>query len=98
MHEVVMCAVSLVAGIAIAEYYNRGRIDAIRREQMDDLRGSTATRRRAAPPGGLVDGLDFRPVQHPQQRRSRDLVSPEQHEEYVRTGATRGKRIGGVDA
>lgn len=97
MHEVVMCAVSLVAGIAIAEYYNRGRIDAIRREQIDDLKGSTAPRRRSASPDDLMEGLDFRPVQRPQQRRSRDLVSPEQHEEYRRTGATRGKRIDGVD-
>ena len=97
MHEVVMCAVSMVVGIAISEYYNRGRIDAIRREQIDDLKRSTVPRKRAVPPDDLMEGLDFRPAQHPKQRRSHDLVSPEQYEEYVRTGTTRGKRIGGAD-
>ena len=30
MHDILICALSLATGLAIAEYYNRGRIDAIR--------------------------------------------------------------------
>lgn len=93
MHDVLICTLSLAAGLAIAEYYNRGRIDAIRREQIDDLRG-----RRPARPRPATDDLDDLQEPIPRQRRSRDLISPEQHAEYLRTGATRGKRFGGEDA
>lgn len=92
MRDVLICALSLAAGLAIAEYYNRGRIDAIRREQIEDLRGQRATCRHSTP-GSMEDMQE--PL--PRSRRSRDLISPEQHAEYVRTGSTRGKRIGGVD-
>ncbi len=93
MRDVLICALSLAAGLAIAEYYNRGRIDAIRREQIEDLRGHRSMRRRPMP-----EDLDDGQASLPRPRRSRDLISPEQHEEYLRTGSTRGKRIGGVDA
>ena len=95
MHDMLICALSLAAGLAIAEYYNRGRIDAIRREQLDDLRGRGPTQRRRGWDDLTDDlpGTDDRPAP----RRSRDLISPAQHEEYRRTGATRGKRIDGVD-
>ncbi len=92
MHDVLICTLSRAAGLAIAEYYNRGRIDAIRREQIEDLRGRRPTRRRPVP-----DDLEIplEPISRP--RRSEDLISPEQYDEYRRTGGTRGKRFGGVD-
>ena len=97
MHDILICALSLATGLAIAEYYNRGRIDAIRREQLDDLRGRRPTHRRRGWDDLTDDLMDAGAVERPSQRRSRDLISPEQHEEYRRTGATRGKRIDGMD-
>lgn len=97
MHDVLICALSLATGLAIAEYYNRGRIDAIRREQLDDLRGRRPTQRRRGWDDLTDDLLGAGADEHPAPRRSRDLISPAQHEEYRRTGATRGKRIDGVD-
>lgn len=94
MHDILICTLSLAAGLAIAEYYNRGRIDAIRREQIDDLRRRRVAARRQAQDDTMDELFDLRSSI----RRSRDLISPEQHEEYLRTGSTRGKRIDGVDA
>lgn len=97
MHDILICALSLATGLAIAEYYNRGRIDAIRREQLDDLRGQRPTQRR----GDWIDRAPGTPGRMPEvrerPRRTRDLISREQFEEYQMTGATRGKRIAGKD-
>ena len=97
MHDILICALSLATGLGIAEYYNRGRIDAIRREQLDDLRGRRPTQRRRGWDDLTDDLLGAGAAERPAPRRSRDLISPAQHEEYRRTGATRGKRIDGVD-
>ena len=43
MHDILVCALSLATGLAIAEYYNRGRIDAIRREQLRTSKKSGLT-------------------------------------------------------
>lgn len=39
--------VAFLAGLGVSEYYNRGRIDQIRREQLEELR-EERRRRRAA--------------------------------------------------
>lgn len=85
MHDILVCALSLGAGLAIAEYY-RTRIDAIRKEQLDDMRGRRPVRR------------EVWSEMEPAPRRSRDLISEEQYAEYRQTGRTRGKRVDGVDA
>ncbi len=89
MDSVWLCAVSLLIGLLISEYYNRGRIDAIRREQLEDLRSRRPPRRQPLPDSWPPDDRDG---------RSRDLISQVQYDEYRRTGNTRGRRIGGVDA
>lgn len=73
-------AAGLVAGLLVAEYYNRSRIDQIRREQLADLRLQVQHRPRE--------------VYHTAPRRvNRDLITPEQFDEMQRTGRTAGKRI-----
>lgn len=98
MHDVLICALSLATGLAIAEYYNRGRIDAIRREQLDDLRFARRDRRGAELIGHTTVAQSIAPEVRARPRRTRDLISQEQFEEYQSTGATRGKRIAGEDA
>lgn len=95
MHDVLICALSLATGLAIAEYYNRGRIDAIRREQLDDLRFTAQDRRGAELSGHATVAHAITPEVRARPRRTRDLISQEQFEEYQKTGATRGKRIAG---
>ena len=48
MRDLLICGLSMATGLVIAEYYNRGRIDAIRREQLDDLRERRPSPRREA--------------------------------------------------
>ena len=43
---------AFLAGLGVAEYYNRGRIDRIRREQLEELRAERRARRKAAEPTG----------------------------------------------
>lgn len=97
MHDILICALSLGTGLAIAEYYNRARIDAIRREQLDDLRIARRERRDTE----WIDHTSATSARMPEvrakPRRTRDLISREQFEEYQKTGATRGKRIAGED-
>lgn len=38
---------AFLAGLGVAEYYNRFRIDRIRREQLEELRAERQARRRA---------------------------------------------------
>lgn len=40
--------VAFLAGLGVAEYYNRFRIDRIRREQLEELRAERRNRRQAA--------------------------------------------------
>lgn len=44
---------AFLAGLGVSEYYNRGRIDKIRREQLEELRAERR-RRRAAERGVLI--------------------------------------------
>ena len=81
-------AAAFLTGLCVAEYYNRGRIDKIRREQIDDLRGRQRRRIRD-------DALDF-DFMEPQRREPDDLISQEQYDEMRRTGRTAGRRINNV--
>lgn len=46
--------VAFLAGLGVAEYYNRFRIDRIRCEQLEELRAERQARGRAAEPAGGV--------------------------------------------
>lgn len=45
---------AFLAGLGVSEYYNRFRIDRIRREQLEELRAERARLARAADPAGGV--------------------------------------------
>ncbi len=45
---------AFLAGLGVSEYYNRFRIDRIRREQLEELRAERARLARAAEPAGGV--------------------------------------------
>ena len=46
--------VAFLAGLGVAEYYNRFRIDRIRREQLEELRAERRNRARVSEPEGGV--------------------------------------------
>lgn len=45
---------AFLAGLGVSEYYNRLRIDRIRREQLEELRAERRARARAAEPDGGI--------------------------------------------
>lgn len=81
-------AVAFLVGIGVSEYYNRGRIDRIRQEQLKDLRAHRSQQQKER---------ETVYIERPAARRAKDdLISPEQYDEMQRTGRTAGRRDGGA--
>lgn len=72
-------AVAFLVGMGVAEYYNRGRIDQIRKEQLEELRTERSRMRERE--------------RYIPRREPVGLVSDEQYAQYRSTGRTGGKRI-----
>lgn len=83
-------AVAFLMGMAVAEYYNRGRIDQIRREQLEELRAQR--RGRPCDVSRDNDYIDLPPRRQPKG----DLISKDQYNQMREIGRTGGKRVGGA--